>query len=263
LALASALLLAVYCAPAHGEPAAIDPLNSVVTIEGTAIALTGGRSALPMAPGSAAVLRTQVLGTAATGDLDGDGDEDAVLWLVQETGGSGTFHFLAATMREPEEFVGTTAVFLGDRLRRTGLLIDKRVVVASLLTRHDREPMASAPSVPERRFFTTTESGLREAGSTTDPTAMLLHGMLVIGHETRSLQPCGEAAARWLAGDAETLRETTLAYQAALPNAAPYTPVFATMLGRPIPPVEEGFGADYEAAFEVRAVLGAWPDGSC
>jgi hypothetical protein len=209
------------------------------------------------------MLRTRVVGKPAQGDLDGDGDEDAVLWLLQETGGSGSFHYLAAVMREPDGYVGTTAVFLGDRLRRNLLLIDRRVVAAFMLKRHGNAPMASAPSLPERRFFIAAASGLLETGSTSDPADALVHGMLVIGHEVRSFWPCGAEADWWLAGEAAALRDVARRYESALPDAAPYTPLFAALVGQRIRPVEEGFGADYEQAFAVRALLGFWPDETC
>jgi len=76
----------------EAEPALpADPANASFEIDGETVRLQGGRAARPAAPGSAARVTTCIAGAPIFADLAGDGDEDAVLWLAREAGGSGTF----------------------------------------------------------------------------------------------------------------------------------------------------------------------------
>ena len=55
-----------------------DPLNTTYRIEGRPVALVDGLHESPAAPGSATMVRTTVWQHPVFGDLDGDGDPDAV-----------------------------------------------------------------------------------------------------------------------------------------------------------------------------------------
>jgi hypothetical protein len=77
--------------PVSGEGAAVKPRNATYTVDGRQVPLRNGRHEAEAAPGSAVKAVTAVFGEPAVGDLEGDGDEDAVLFLVHYPGGSGTF----------------------------------------------------------------------------------------------------------------------------------------------------------------------------
>ena len=72
-----------------------DPLNTTYTIEDQAVTLINGSSEIKVAPGSAARIRATVFGLPLYGDLDRDGDEDAVVVILYDPGGSGTFYYIA------------------------------------------------------------------------------------------------------------------------------------------------------------------------
>jgi hypothetical protein len=66
---------------------AADPLHASYMVEGQEVRLVASRGETQSGPGSATKIRTSVFGRPAYGDLDGDGDDDAALVLVQEPGG--------------------------------------------------------------------------------------------------------------------------------------------------------------------------------
>jgi len=58
-----------------------------------------------------------------TGDLDGDGAEEAIVMLWESSGGSGTYSYLAALDREGSEVINVATAEIGDRVQ----LRDSRV----------------------------------------------------------------------------------------------------------------------------------------
>ncbi|MBW1864721.1 MAG: hypothetical protein JRI64_03570 [Deltaproteobacteria bacterium] len=75
---------------------ATDPLNATYVVEGQIIRLIDGRSETEAVPGSATKVITSVFGKPVYGNIDGEGDVDAVLILTYDPGGSGTFYYVAA-----------------------------------------------------------------------------------------------------------------------------------------------------------------------
>jgi putative lipoprotein len=76
---------------------------------------------------------------------------------------------------------------------------------------------------------------------------------VVLGHEVRTFQPCGEVSELWLIPTTE-LRS---AYDAL--SYEPYQPVFAELRGELGPPPESGFGAEYQGQLKVFTVIRADP----
>ncbi|UCH75636.1 MAG: hypothetical protein JSU82_07340 [Rhodospirillales bacterium] len=136
------------------------PTDARYEIAGTVVQLDRGKAETPAAPGSATKIRTHVLGSPAFGDLDGDGDDDAVLWLVHDPGGSGTFHYIAAAINETSGFRGTSGVLVGDRIAPGEMSIDQRRVTVRFAGRRATEPMAATPTVPRVRHFRLASLGL-------------------------------------------------------------------------------------------------------
>ena len=90
---------------------------------------------------------------AAVGDVDGDGDTDAVLFLVQDPGGSGTFYYVAAAYKIDGGYLGGTAVLIGDRITPHRLDVVRGVVVVDYLERAPGEPMAAEPTLARTRYL--------------------------------------------------------------------------------------------------------------
>ena len=144
------------------ERSATSPLNATYEVDGQAIKLLDGRREVQAAPGSVTRITTFVFGRPVFGDLDGDGDDDAALFLVQQPGGSGTFYYVAAALKLKGAYQGTNAVFLGDRIAPQTLRISNGVIIADYADRREGEPMATSPSVGKSMYLTIRKGVLEE-----------------------------------------------------------------------------------------------------
>lgn len=107
----------------------------------------------PAAPGSAAKITVQLGDERAVGDLNGDGAQDAAVTLVADSGGSGTFTYLAAVIDDQGTAKPSDSVLLGDRIIVTSLAVRSGSVVVNLLTRQPDEPMSAEPTLEETLTF--------------------------------------------------------------------------------------------------------------
>jgi len=81
--------------------------------------------------------------------------------------------------------------------------------------------------------------------------AQELQGLLVLGHEVRTLQPCGDERTFWVRAP-QVGQELAGAYQHLA--TTPYEPVFAALEGVFIDRQTTGFAADYDGTIEVHTV---------
>jgi hypothetical protein len=132
---------------ANNLQSAQDPLNASYVVEGETTRLIDGISETAVAPPSATKVRTTVFGNPVMGDLDGDGNGDAALILVQDPGGSGTFVYAVVALKSDGGYRGTNAVLLGDRIVPMDIKIRNGVVMVRFLDRRPGEPMSAMPSV--------------------------------------------------------------------------------------------------------------------
>lgn len=133
---------------------AIDPKNATYKIQGKMIALKNGIAEVEAAPGSAAKVVTRYFGNEVNHDFDGDGREDMAFLLTQETGGSGTFFYLVAALNTANGYVGSEAIFLGDRIApQTTEMGTGDVVVVNYATRKQGESFAVRSSVGKSLYL--------------------------------------------------------------------------------------------------------------
>ena len=110
--------------------------------------------------GSGAGLYTvQMLDTVATGDLNGDGINDAAILLAESGGGSGDFESVAAILDVGGSPSQAGQVELGDRVRVNSLAIDSGTVRLDALVQGPNDPMC-CPSQPETQSFRLVENTL-------------------------------------------------------------------------------------------------------
>lgn len=138
-----------------------DHKNAEYIIGGMKVRLTNGVAETEAAPGSASKITTRYFGNEIKTDLNGDGREDIVFLLTQNTGGSGTFYYVVAALNNPRNnlqdenkdyrdmgYVGSEAFFLGDRIAPQ--TIDKgrgNIIIINYADRAPNESFAVAPSV--------------------------------------------------------------------------------------------------------------------
>ena len=113
--------------------------------------LTDGEYRKKYEPDSASE-RVLKLSKSAAGDLDDTGGEDAVVILIDNPGGSGTFYHLFAVINQSGKPFNVATIFLGDRVRVEGLAIKEKEIVVDMLTRGD-EAMASEPTLEITRKY--------------------------------------------------------------------------------------------------------------
>lgn len=135
-------------------------LNATYMIEKKKIQLNSGRSEVEVAPKSGIKITTTVFGHPIFGDLNGDGLEDAALILAHDPGGSGTFYYVAATLAENDNYQGTNAVFLGDRVALYTIQIRNGVINVNYADRRPDEPLAALPSVAKTMYLNLKEGYL-------------------------------------------------------------------------------------------------------
>ena len=139
--------------PVLRNGSAADPRNATYMVDGRQVSLNDGRCETEAAPGSASRIATVVFGKPVAGDLDGDGDEDAALFLMHSPGGSGTFYYVVVSINDGGGYRGTNAVLLGDRISPLQIGIRDGVVVVDYADRRPDDPMAAPPSVGKTKYL--------------------------------------------------------------------------------------------------------------
>lgn len=127
-----------------------NPHNGTYVIDGGAVTLTDGVAETEQAPGSASKRVTRYFGNAVEIDLNGDGATDSAFLLVQDSGGSGTFYFVAAALNTPDGYVGTNAILIGDRVAPQNTIRDPGNPLQFIVNYADRkadEAMTVQPSL--------------------------------------------------------------------------------------------------------------------
>jgi heat shock protein HslJ len=114
------------------------------------------------APGGASRPRVELARDfRLTGDLDGDGAEEAVAVLVESSGGSGTRSYLAVVALRGEEPVNLGTAAIGDRVQiRGGRVAGGRVELD--LVQAGPDDAACCPSQRARRVWALRSGGLEE-----------------------------------------------------------------------------------------------------
>ena len=128
------------------------PRDTVYVIDGRQVKLHNGMAEEEMVPGSASKVVTRYFGNEVNADLDGDGREDVMFLLTQQTGGSGTFFYVVAALNTSKGYIGSQAYFLGDRIAPQTTEMSnnprhKNVIVVNYADRAPGEPMTAQPSI--------------------------------------------------------------------------------------------------------------------
>jgi basic membrane protein A len=135
------------------------------TADGTAT-LSNGEYREPAAPGSATETVVQLSNSVAFGDLDGDGRADAVVVLITDPGGSGTFYDLVSVLEKQGEPVPVASTFLGDRIELESLRIENGQVIVDMVTQGPEDAQC-CPTQQETRNYTIQYSLGQAAGEVT------------------------------------------------------------------------------------------------
>ena len=139
-----------------------DAANCEYVIDGNSVVLKQGQTEKQAAPGSATIATTRIFDATTTGDLNGDGRDDVLVLLVQNSGGSGSFYYVAAALRTKDGYRGTNAILIGERIAPRAMEIRDGTIVVNYGERYPWESFAVPPSVSRSRYFVVETDELKE-----------------------------------------------------------------------------------------------------
>ena len=139
-----------------------DPRNATYLIGNDSITLINGKSEKVIVLGSASKTITQYFGNEVKADFNGDGLIDTAFLLTQNSGGSGTFYYIAAVLGTNDSYKGTNAILLGDRIAPQATGFQNGEIIANYADRKPGEPMTATPSVGVSRYFKISSNKLIE-----------------------------------------------------------------------------------------------------
>ncbi len=140
----------------------LDSKDATYMIDGQPITLKNGLAETEITPDSASKLVTRYFGNDAMGDLNGDGKDDKAFLLTHETGGSGTFYYIAVALAGDSGYQGLNALLLGDRIAPQTTEIKDGKVIVNYADRRADEPMTASPSIGVSKYFQVLNSQLAE-----------------------------------------------------------------------------------------------------
>ena len=145
------------------------PLDISYLVDDEIIKLKDGKSVEKAAPGSAGEITTEVFGEPVYGDI-GFGKDASVMFLVQESTGTGVFFYIVAAYRETGTpyggaYKGSKAFFLGDRITPQTIKIVQGVVEVTYMTRKEKEAMSEEPTVVAKKYLILKDGELVEKGN--------------------------------------------------------------------------------------------------
>ncbi|WP_363796926.1 hypothetical protein ABU614_16990 [Lysobacter firmicutimachus] len=104
------------------RPGSDDPADATYSIDGEAVALSRGVGLLSPSAGKAlGAGRIRMVGGPLSGDLDKDGDEDAIVLLSLEVAGKSPRYYLAGALQSHGKFSGDKSLFLGGTISQPSL----------------------------------------------------------------------------------------------------------------------------------------------
>ena len=139
--------------------------DATYIIDNKPVTLNNGIAESEMVAGSASKTTTRYFGNDATGDLNSDGKADVAFLLTQETGGSGTFYYIAVALASVKGYQGLNAILLGDRIAPQTTEISQGKVIVNYADRKIDESFAIKPSVGVSKYFTVIDNKLVEINS--------------------------------------------------------------------------------------------------
>ena len=139
-----------------------DPENATYLVGGQAVTLANGAAETNVEPGAASKTVTRYFGNEARGDFNGDGVADVAFLLIQNSGGSGTFYYVAALLSTKDGYQGSNAILLGDRIAPQTTEYFNGEIVVNYADRNAGEPMTALPSVGVSRYFFVANGKLEE-----------------------------------------------------------------------------------------------------
>jgi heat shock protein HslJ len=116
------------------------------------VQLVNGQYREPIAEDSATELIVMLTNHTAFGDVAGDNAENAIVVLVSQPGGSGSFYDLAVVHKQDEALTNMASIRLGDRVQIKNMWVENGDIVVEMLTQGPDDPMC-CPSQFVRNYY--------------------------------------------------------------------------------------------------------------
>lgn len=138
----------------QGDGLSADFKEVTFMISGVPVTLKEGTAEVVTNLGGESKTRVRYFGNELRHDVDGDGREDVVFLILQETGGSGTFFYAVAALKREGGYAGSHGVYIGDRIApQTTEKGEGRQVIVNYADRKPGEPFSTAPSVGKSLYL--------------------------------------------------------------------------------------------------------------
>lgn len=131
--------------------------NLTYDVDGDIFTLKNGTAEKESLPGSPMVDSLSLFGDTVYGDLDGDGDTDAAVWLLNDPGGTGKFHYAALVINDRGTYIPSNTLLLGDRIAPQNIEIKNGQAVYNFAERKATDPFTAEPTVG-RSFYVKYDS---------------------------------------------------------------------------------------------------------
>ncbi len=125
----------------------LDSKNMTYIIEGETFVLKDGVAEKEGEPGTLSKNMLTMFNEPVYGDFDRDGDVDAAVWLLNDSGGTGKFHYAVLNINTGSSYRPTNAMFLGDRISPQFINIQEGRVVYNFKERRPNDPMTAEPTI--------------------------------------------------------------------------------------------------------------------
>jgi len=135
-----------------GQPLTVEMLQNAryegIYEDSAAIQLSNGSyEGEPFVPGGASrPTVTMIAEVVGFGDLNGNGGEDAAVILVENSGGSGSFYYLAVVLNQNGVPHNAATIFIGDRAQIKGITLSDDTITLQALT-HGPDDGLCCPTV--------------------------------------------------------------------------------------------------------------------
>jgi len=142
--------------PAESAGPSKDVENGTYLIDGQPITLVNGVAEHEATPGSGSMIITSYFGNEVEVDLNSDGLMDMAFLLQQENGNDSIFYYVTAAINTGDGYLGTNAIFLGDRIAPQSTNIDLNnpsQFVVNYVDRKEGKPMSSSPTEGVSKTF--------------------------------------------------------------------------------------------------------------
>ncbi|MCU0503113.1 MAG: Gmad2 immunoglobulin-like domain-containing protein, partial [Anaerolineae bacterium] len=136
------------------------------------VTLKNGKFEQSTGAGATQKVVVSMIEPVALGDLNGDKVSDAAVILATNTGGSGIFYDLHAVLNEGGKPVDVSSVPLGDRVQIRSLTITDGVIVVSMITHGQNDPLC-CPTLPVTQSYKLQGGKLVRESAVKAPTIML------------------------------------------------------------------------------------------